>query len=346
MAVSEISIPKPYPWQHEQWEKLLRLAQTNRLPHALLLSGEPETGKLEFALAAARYMLCRQVGPGVEKHNAEGRSSDNTHPQAHTMQSCGECSSCALLNAGSHPDFLLLQPEEPGKQLRIDLMRNLNQFSGERSHQGGWKVVVIEPAEALNINAANALLKTLEEPGEQTLLMLVSHRPGGLLPTIRSRCQLLSFPLVPADVILPWLHEAAGVSADDKPEAQMVRALERAGNRPLRALRYSEQQTAASIEHFEQLVESVATGEVSPLQAAEDCHRLEFNEALGWFARLHTQRLRAQVERDERLSPQLLSFNDCLIQATQRLLSTSNLNPQLVWEELLMDWRRALRTNV
>lgn len=317
---------RPYPWQSQQWAKLLRLAQTGRLPHALLLSGESETGKLDFAQAVARYMLCRQT-LGVNDNASEA---------------CGECRSCLLLNAGSHPDFLLLQPDEPGKQLRIALMRSLNDFSASRSHQGGWKVVVIEPAEALNISAANALLKTLEEPGEQTLLMLVSHRPGGLLPTIRSRCQVMSFPPASAELAMPWLHAAEDSSArDKKAAARMALALERAGQRPLRALRYGEQQMADSIDHFESQVEGVASGEVSPLQAAEDCSRLEFGEALTWFARLHAQHLRGQVERGERLSPGLLSFNDRLTQTTQRLLSTSNLNPQLVWEELLMDWKRA-----
>ena len=203
-------------------------------------------------------------------------------------------------------------------------------------------MVVIEPAEALNISAANALLKTLEEPGEKTLLMLVSHRPGGLLPTIRSRCQVMSFPPASAELAMPWLHAAEDSSArDKKAAARMALALERAGQRPLRALRYGEQQMADSIDHFESQVEGVASGEVSPLQAAEDCSRLEFGEALTWFARLHAQHLRGQVERGECLSPGLLSFNDRLTQTTQRLLSTSNLNPQLVWEELLMDWKRA-----
>lgn len=333
METETAPVFRPYPWQQQQWAKFLRLSRSGRLPHALMFLGESETGKLDFALAAARYLLCREVGGGSGRNPGVDRG-------------CGECSSCTLFAAGSHPDFLLLQPEEPGKQLRIDRIRNLTNFTAGRAHQGGWKVVLIEPAESLNLNAANALLKTLEEPGEDTLLIMISHRSGTLLPTIRSRCQKVHFPPISINQALPWLYEAASCVRDDKKaEARIAQALLRADNRPLRALRYSTPQAAESIDHFEQMVEGVAVGEVSPLQAAEDCSRLEFSEALGWFTRLYVGRLRTLIERREHPGQRLQVFNDSLIQATRRLTSTSNLDPLLVWEELMLDWKRAWFSN-
>ena len=139
MDVKDSATPRPYPWQFDQWAKFQHLAQSSRLPHAILLSGESETGKLDFARAAAAYILCRQPIPDMGHRSEQGP----------LMQACGECSSCSLLRSGSHPDLLLLQPEEPGKQLKIDLVRHLNSFSAARSHQGGWKMVLVEPAEAL-----------------------------------------------------------------------------------------------------------------------------------------------------------------------------------------------------
>ncbi len=328
---TSVEVPEPYPWQLEQWKIFVRQVEAARLPHALLLSGESETGKLEFARAAAAYVLCQKPSSLNFDRAATG--------------ACGRCSSCSLYSAGSHPDLLLLRPEEPGKQLRIDAIRGLNEFSSMRAHQGGWKVVLMEPAEALNINAANALLKTLEEPGRDTLLILVSHRSDSLLATIRSRCQVINFARPAEELVAPWLHGALDYCLEDSEANLRVReVLTRAEHRPLRALRYSEEQAAANIDEFEQVIEKLANGGLSPIQAAELCYQLEFNEALNWFTRIHLQQLRAQINSGKRPVLGLLSFNDRLAWAARLLSSPANLNKQLVWEELLMDWKRALVT--
>lgn len=180
----------PFVWQHEIWQRLTSLADSARLPHALLLSGHNGIGKQRLALAFAARLLCQVP-------TAQG--------------ACGACKSCQLLSYGTHPDFVWLQPETDAKTektakfIKVDQIRELVGFAEKSAQLGGYRVVLIEPAHLLNVQAANALLKTLEEPGRDTLIMLLSAQPLSLSATIRSRCQqiTLATPLV-ADA-LAWL---------------------------------------------------------------------------------------------------------------------------------------------
>lgn len=207
-----------YPWQKNDWVRLQELRK--RPPHGLLFKGPKGIGKLDLALSFARALLCE-------------------HPQ-HSGFACGVCPSCHWFEQGSHPDFRFLQPEvlsldgeetesgkKPSKQISVDQIRGLADFFSMSAHQGGRRVVVIHPAEAMNTNAANALLKNLEEPPQGLLFILVSHKPQQLLPTILSRC--LSFALPAPDVASAarWLGEQ-GV-------AHPAEALAASGFSPLQA---------------------------------------------------------------------------------------------------------------
>ncbi len=158
--------------------------QRQRLPHALLLVGQRGLGKFELARAFAAGLLCEKQIPGG--------------------QACGHCLACNWFAQGNHPDFRLLQPDalaedgdgEEGKkkasqQITIDQIRELDDFFNVGTHRDGLRIVLINPTETMNRNAANAILKTLEEPSANTLFLLVSNEPLKLLPTIRSRCQVV-----------------------------------------------------------------------------------------------------------------------------------------------------------
>lgn len=213
-----------YPWQKDDWGRLQELLK--RPPHGLLLKGNKGIGKFDLAMNLACSMLCQQ-------------------PKGASL-ACGKCPSCHWFEQGSHPDFRLLQPDalsqavdehesgkKPSKQISVGQVRSLADFLGMSAHQGGRRVVLIHPAEAMNVNAANALLKNLEEPPQDLLFILVSHKPQQLLPTILSRC--LSFALPAPDTISAtgWLKEQ-GVENPGE-------ALAASGFAPLQAVQLDEQ---------------------------------------------------------------------------------------------------------
>jgi DNA polymerase III subunit delta' len=183
----------PLAWHDDAWSRVVEARQADRLPHALLLAGPSGVGKSQFAERLARALVC----------TAPGDDGDG----------CGRCHGCHLAASGSHPDHVRVAPDAPGKAIRIDTIRRLSAGSVLAADAGSHRVVIINPADAMNIPAQNALLKTLEEPVSRTLLLLVTARPGRLLATIRSRCQRLSFRAPEPAQVRDWLR-GEGVTGD------------------------------------------------------------------------------------------------------------------------------------
>lgn len=216
-------------------------ARLERLPHALLVYGPRGVGKLALAERMAQLLLC------------EGRSKP-----------CGACDGCRWFLGGNHPDFRRVEPEalwaekpeKPSIIIKIEQVRELADFLYVRSHRGRLRVALVHPAEEMNENAANALLKGLEEPPAGAVFILVSHRPAQLLPTIRSRCVKLPVPIPPREAALEWLNAQSVKNA--------ARWLAYAGGAPLRALEY-----AAQADALDRLLKSPA-----PVDSREDMERL------------------------------------------------------------------------
>jgi DNA polymerase-3 subunit delta' len=182
-------INKIYPWQVQVWQHLNQ--DNRRMPHALLLHGRAGIGKYDFARHFSQALLC-------SNKNAQGLA-------------CEKCSSCNWFNDNSHPDFRLLSPEQEAEaedevvstkktrkktQISVAQIRDLSSFLSLTSHcSGGLRIILIHPAESLNIASANALLKMLEEPAEGVIFILVAHQLQRLLPTIISRCQKINMPI-------------------------------------------------------------------------------------------------------------------------------------------------------
>jgi DNA polymerase-3 subunit delta' len=196
--------------------------RAERLPHALLLFGPRGVGKLALAERIAQLLLC------------EGQKKP-----------CGACDGCRWFLGGNHPDFRriapeslwLEKPEKPSIVIKVEQVRELSEFLYIRSHRAGRRVALVHPAEDMNENAANALLKGLEEPPAAAVFILVSHRPAQLLPTIRSRCVHVPVPLPPRAAALEWLSQQ-GLKDPQ-------RWLAYAGGAPLRAVEYAAQGVAA-----------------------------------------------------------------------------------------------------
>ncbi|MET4677519.1 DNA polymerase III subunit delta' [Luteibacter sp. ME-Dv--P-043b] len=196
------------PWHAEAWDRLQARRDRDALPHALLLAGPAGLGKRDFLSVFVRGLLCLQPVNGAP---------------------CGQCRSCQFLAAGTHPDrvtlsFGLRKDGVTRSEIVVDQIRDLSQRLAMSSQFGGWQVATVDPADAMNAAAANALLKTLEEPTPATLLVLVADEPARLPATIRSRCQRIDFLVPSRDVSLAWLA-AEGVA--DAPAA-----LEAAGGNP------------------------------------------------------------------------------------------------------------------
>ena len=179
-------IPERLPWHRPQWQRVERGVREGRVPHALLLRGAAGNGKAGFAVRLAAVLLCRSDNPP-----------------------CGACESCRLCAAGSHPDRFDVTIPEDRREIVVDQIRDLVHSVSLTARLGGYKAVIVNPAEQMNRHAANTLLKTLEEPPGATVFILVSSNPALLLATIRSRCQMIDFPVADRETALKWLRDRA-----------------------------------------------------------------------------------------------------------------------------------------
>ncbi len=315
-------IPLSYPWQMPQWQQLAALHESGRLPHALLLCGPQGIGKLRFGRALLASLLCEQ-------------------PRA--FLACGQCGACQLHKSGAHPDVRELAPEEGKRQIAVDQVRALQQFTAQSAHRsGGRKLVLIHPAEAMNPYTANALLKTLEEPAGDTVLVLLSHSPSQLLATIRSRCLQMKFPLPERESALRWLRTQIG----DAGSAETL--LDEAGGRPLSAQALFEDDGLALWEAQDAGLNAVLAGRKTALQLVDDWQDREVLEILDWWLRRQGELIRhlcaAQPLPDSWRAfcniplPQLYMLYEQALSLRATLLRGAALNKRLLLEKLLLDW--------
>jgi DNA polymerase-3 subunit delta' len=204
--------PELLPWHEVAVTQLQSAWAASRLPHALLLQGADGLGKKALAMWLACAVLCERSQTG--------------------LQHCGDCANCKLVSAGSHPDLLWITPEEGKQQISVDQIRATSERLSKTSYLGGYKIAIVEPAHQMTHSAANSLLKTLEEPPPQSLLVLLTSRASSLPATVRSRCQRIAVLRPQGEVALAWLASTTGTAAS----AQL---LEFAGGAPLRAIEFA-----------------------------------------------------------------------------------------------------------
>jgi DNA polymerase-3 subunit delta' len=328
---SEESPQAVFPWQKTPWMQLLQLRKQKRLPHALLFVGVDGIGKRQFAHAFANLLLCTLPSDGGVR--------------------CEICRGCQLVNANSHPDLLLVEPEETGKTINVDQIREVMHYVNETTLQGGFKIIIINPATAMNVNAANALLKTLEEPAPNTLLILISNQSLRLPATIISRCQKMIFHKPSHADAIAWLRTRL---QDDKIDPQLL--LKLANDAPLRALSLIENDLLSLRKDVYLNLPSLSTGHADPLLLAvkwqEEDHLCVVDLLLSWL----TDLLRYKMTEDPKsltnsdyhieiakvsvrlLKNNLLAYIEHIQQTRSSLLMAINLNKQLLLEDLLIRW--------
>jgi len=253
-----------FEWHRSEFERLV--ATKTALPHAMLLRGQQGIGKSEFARGLAQALLC-------ENPEASGSA-------------CRGCEACRWFDVGTHPDFRQIEPEnlamgregeadnkKASAQISVDQIRSLADVINNTSYRGGAKVMLIQPADALNVHAANALLKSLEEPPPRTFFLLVSHRPHLLLPTIRSRCR---------HIMLRGPDRKAGVEwLKDQGMANPELGLAQTANSPLLALQLGEDYWDLR----DRLLSGLASEKFDPLALADDLRDQPIPQVVGCMQR-------------------------------------------------------------
>ncbi|MGV6826480.1 MAG: hypothetical protein ACWA5Q_05845 [bacterium] len=317
------------PWLSDPWDRLHRMYEDSRVPHALLLAGGAGVGKSRLAHEFAALLLCETPMQG---------------------QPCGQCKSCHQLEAGTNPGLGVIAPEAPGKQLKVEAIRTFINGATLAVNPGQYRVSIFEHADQMNSAAANALLKTLEEPVPGMVIILLVEASNRLPATILSRCQTLRVASPPRESAVSWLQ---GRGVDN---AGM--AIRMAGGGPMRVLNMD--QSEAQLSAYMGLLESflgVAEQRNDPLSIAEPILKdLDVQSILGFLMEWNEVLIRYRVDpshqemgfgaQEQRLKTllkrldleRLYRFKDRVVRAMLQL--SNNASPQLLLDDLLIYWNR------
>jgi DNA polymerase-3 subunit delta' len=318
------------PWQQPNWEHLNSYISQQRIPQGLLITGRKGLGKYQLATQFAQSLLC-------------------TARQENGLF-CGHCSSCGLFTAGTHPDFMLITPEEDKKIIGIDAIRQLITKLTLKPQFESHRVVLINPADQLNNAAANGFLKCLEEPNERTCVVLLTEKPTKLPATIRSRCQKMAVSIPSQNQAKTWLN-------NQKITENLDVLLSLAQGAPLLAKEYANDAVIKTrLQCFHDWLK-VGKSELNPIVLAELWHKQDAAaRLLFWQISWITDIIKCQYHRetenlyhaDLRNSLQdlalrlnlkkLYKFYDLLLSSQQKI--ETQINKQLMFEELLIQWAK------
>ncbi|TLY50137.1 MAG: DNA polymerase III subunit delta' [Gammaproteobacteria bacterium] len=313
------------PWNAEAWTRLIERRRHDALPHALLLAGPAGLGKREFADGFAQALLCQST-------RADGSA-------------CGACRACQLFAAGTHPDLVRVNLElrddgKPRTEITVDQMRMLSERLVLTAQFGGMQIALIDPADAMNVSASNALLKTLEEPTSRTMLMLIGDHPARLSATIRSRCQRIEFRLPPSETAQRWL------SARDIDAKAAQDALLASDGNPGRALAWARSGALKLRREVAQDLRDLAAGSASAYEVAQRWSKDGVDLRLHFAAALVREAAQAQARGRARDAALALTHATEMSKLTAwfdranrtRELLRGPLRPELALLELLAAW--------
>ena len=335
-----------YPWFTKAWSEI----QLDRMPHAIMIHGQPGIGKFDFALHLAKALLC-----------------ENTS----SAKPCCQCEACHWFDTGNHPDFLGVVPEDQshllpheaidgadnadekpkkGKKkaeddgdkadkkassfIKVDQVRDALEGINTAPHRGIQRVVLINPVETLQAVSANTLLKTLEEPPESTLFILVSDRLDRVLPTIRSRCRLVALPRPQSDQAVSWLKGQLASQGMNAHESDIEEVLSQMGGAVMDALDHLSGAKEESANLSPMMLKALAEGaKVNWLGIAENTYKASMPEFLVIFERWIADLLSTQQSGHVRYYPTMKS-------ELERCAKIANPNKLADFWKVLLDARR------
>ena len=310
------------PWQAPLWRLAAQAIEQDRLGHALLLSGLNGTGKRVFARVLAAALWCKTPRPG--------------------RLPCGQCGDCRQVLSEAHPGYSAVRVEEDKRDISIEAVRNLCERMGMTSHDGRSKVAIIDPADALNRNGVNALLKTIEEPPPRSHVLLISERPLALPATLRSRCQQLRFAIPARQEALAWLAHSGAAAP-----AEATAALDAAHGAPLLARQLIQDKSLELQKSWRAALLDLAAGRSEPLKAAADVGEAQAAAFLRWLYGWLLHLLRAGLVAGSGAEVEALAKTlprhalDRYVGEVQENLRRLEFNAkaQLVLEAVLIRWR-------
>ena len=304
------------PWQGDPWRRIAQARRRAGLHHALLFRGLAGVGKRRFAQLLAAALLCEQV---------------DDHGLA-----CHDCAACQWFLAGSHPDCFVLEPASDSQVIKVDQVRALVEFTLLTRSRGEHKVVLIQPADAMNENAANSLLKTLEEPPAGVILILVTANPAALAATLRSRCEQIVLPPPPFDAAMAWLR----AQYPEAQQAQLTEALSAAGGAPLAAEPWLSALADGSLQAAKDQWLAVTAGEADALAVAAawaDAPERHVRWLIAWIQAMIRDRMSGSDRLAAAIDVATLYARLDHALATLRRVKTP-LNAQLLMDDLLIPW--------
>lgn len=324
-----------FPWQVKPWEQLCLTKQKKQLSHAYLILGPCGIGKERFAKAFASILLCPHT-------NVQG-------------ETCGNCHACHLVKANSHPDLIDVAPDNPGQLIKIDQIREVVHFVNETSLQSSFRVIIINRAHHMNHSAANALLKTLEEPPPKTVFILLSEHIKHMQATITSRCQRVMLHKPSQVIALDWIQSQLPGSHTFSIEKLSV-ALDLAGGAPLKALSILSDDTMIHRHDLYQALAALHHDQADPLQMALLWQEKElttfFNLIQYWLNDLLKLQMGVDIAMiinkdyyevlkslSSVISKQhVLRYLTIVQSRYSKIMRFLNLNKQLLLEELFVRW--------
>ncbi len=300
------------PWLAQAFVPVDSALRQNRAAHAWLVSGAEGLGRPWLYRYWAWRLLCE------------------------TGAACGQCRACRLLAQGSHPDVLWVMPEDR-PTISVDQLRQMARFVWETPQMGRAKLVILDPAEAMTLAAANALLKTLEEPPAYATLVLGTASPGTVLPTIRSRCAQMVVPVPDAAMVREWL---AG-QGDQAPSADVIEAGLALGLAPFELLADAEGRVRA-LKQLESDWQAWLAGKVTLTELTTRWSGLDQGDTLEGLMRILYRQVAGGPVQDALQAVVAMAY-ERLAEIRRRFMEKRNLNPLLVWEHWLMQVRRDMK---